>query len=570
MLQRCLESGYKPSMQQWMTIISRMHVSTALTCVKFAEHLQNLCVTAAIRRQHKKLFKEVVSKVDIIPRSQIDVLMSVPSYYLKICLNRGLDPNIPLKNRRLPLEHACVRSSSHCPKISRIPPADCRCPIVIPPKTKTAYLITFENVSMSSLTMRRASNLLEDMFIRNPCRETVESFICNNVLSVLTDSKAAVTTTNQAFDSNARDTIIGKNCNCLQKRGDTRNDISNIQIRNALRQNKSVVTHLINYNSDGHEYLVVISIRPIFNSHGNLQGYYSLQIPILHVTPYKDSLPILIPPSERHPYRRFYETDYTQEDTTLIKEIDLLFPDIVGIKREAILKKKEETYLRKRLHADEKAKTRQQMTMDIFEGYQQFIEGNISSDPDSDEEEEEEVPAVTKLPALNHPLVFRLKALTENERLHQIDDLCKIAASDFFEAVSAADIGRCTFLLNTLSTTNPPLLDINVSNDKNFTACHIAAHRGDLDMLKLLVARGADLLTHRWHYTVWAHALNSISKGLGCTQQILDWLKINGADNLAIRGDKSLVNKYTNMYQEMFTEKRKSMRGKKKHHKKSK
>ncbi len=110
MLQRCLESGYKPSMQQWMTIISRMHVSTALTCVKFAEHLQNLCVTAAIRRQHKKLFKEVVSKVDIIPRSQIDVLMSVPSYYLKICLNRGLDPNIPLKNRRLPLEHACSHS----------------------------------------------------------------------------------------------------------------------------------------------------------------------------------------------------------------------------------------------------------------------------------------------------------------------------------------------------------------------------------------------------------------------------------------------------------------------------
>jgi hypothetical protein len=110
MLERCLESGYKPTMQQWMTIISRLHVSTALTCVQFAEHLQNLCITAAIRRQHKKLFKEVVSKVDIIPRTQIDVLMSVPSYYLKICLNRGLDPNIPLKNRRLPLEHACAHS----------------------------------------------------------------------------------------------------------------------------------------------------------------------------------------------------------------------------------------------------------------------------------------------------------------------------------------------------------------------------------------------------------------------------------------------------------------------------
>jgi hypothetical protein len=110
MLHRCLESGYKPSMQQWLNIISRMHVSTALACVHSTDHLQHACVTAAIRRQHKQLFKEVVSKVDVIPRTQIDALMSVPSYYLQICLNRGLDPNIPLKNRRLPLEHACAHS----------------------------------------------------------------------------------------------------------------------------------------------------------------------------------------------------------------------------------------------------------------------------------------------------------------------------------------------------------------------------------------------------------------------------------------------------------------------------
>tara|TARA_B110000091_G_scaffold204793_2_gene239858 strand:+ start:388 stop:1449 length:1062 start_codon:yes stop_codon:yes gene_type:complete len=111
MLQRCLESGYIPSDKQWITIISRLHVKSALSCLAgTAQTLSTNCVSAAIRRQHRKLFKEVVTRVDGIPQSQIDVLMAVPAYYLEICLNRGLDPNLTLKNRRLPLEHACAHS----------------------------------------------------------------------------------------------------------------------------------------------------------------------------------------------------------------------------------------------------------------------------------------------------------------------------------------------------------------------------------------------------------------------------------------------------------------------------
>ena len=110
MLTRCLDSGYLPTDTQWYTLISRLHVTSALNCVSLARTLGTQCVTAAIRRQHKKLFKEVVTRVDIIPRSQIDALMSVPAYYLEICLNRGLDPNTTLKNKRLPLEHACAHS----------------------------------------------------------------------------------------------------------------------------------------------------------------------------------------------------------------------------------------------------------------------------------------------------------------------------------------------------------------------------------------------------------------------------------------------------------------------------
>ena len=110
MLKRSLELGYVPSDRQWVNIIARLHVRSALSCIDLARTLSTNCMSAAIRRQHKQLFKEVVNRVDVIPPSQMDVLMDVPAYYLEICLNRGLDPNVKLKNARLPLEHACAHS----------------------------------------------------------------------------------------------------------------------------------------------------------------------------------------------------------------------------------------------------------------------------------------------------------------------------------------------------------------------------------------------------------------------------------------------------------------------------
>ncbi len=106
----CLESGYQPTVPEWMQIIGKMHVTTAMNCVSLARTLQTPCISAAIRRQHKQLFKKVLERVESVPRSQMESLMSVPAYYLEVCLNRGLDPNVKLKNKRLPLEHACAHS----------------------------------------------------------------------------------------------------------------------------------------------------------------------------------------------------------------------------------------------------------------------------------------------------------------------------------------------------------------------------------------------------------------------------------------------------------------------------
>ena len=107
---KCLESGLKPSTLQWLQIVGKMHVATAINCVKLARTLEAPCISSAIRRQHRALFKEVLARVNEVPRTQMESLMTVPAYYLGICLDKGLDPNVRLKNKRLPLEHACSHS----------------------------------------------------------------------------------------------------------------------------------------------------------------------------------------------------------------------------------------------------------------------------------------------------------------------------------------------------------------------------------------------------------------------------------------------------------------------------
>ena len=110
MLTRCIESGYSPSLQEWQHIICKLHVSTSLKCVKLVRSLENICLNMAIKRQHKLLFMSVIERVESANSVRMEDLLTVPAMYLDGCLKKGLDPNIPLKNRRLPLEYACQHS----------------------------------------------------------------------------------------------------------------------------------------------------------------------------------------------------------------------------------------------------------------------------------------------------------------------------------------------------------------------------------------------------------------------------------------------------------------------------
>jgi ankyrin repeat protein len=102
-----IQKGSLPTQQEWGIILSTLHVQIALKCVRYAHHIESRCLRAVIKRQHQRLFQEVVRKITAIPPNIINVVMSVNSFYLYTCLNRGLDPNQVMANNQTPLEYAC-------------------------------------------------------------------------------------------------------------------------------------------------------------------------------------------------------------------------------------------------------------------------------------------------------------------------------------------------------------------------------------------------------------------------------------------------------------------------------
>lgn len=396
-----------------------------------------------------------------------------------------------------------------------------------------------------AVLLRRMTARLEQLRIEQPCRSSIEEFESDGVMAVMTDMDARVTATNTAFDENTRTTeVSGKNCNCLQRRDDPRNQASNAAIREAIRQTVDITVPLVNINRDGHEYLVLVSIRPILGKSGNLMGFYSVQAPLLHVTPVHELLGIveISPPIERNSFEAM--------ELDMIEQIDALFPDLIGEKRIANVNRLECKFLAKRLQP-----TKRKQQWKAFEGFDEYVENGISSGSDSEDEDVDQLPLVASKSSeeVRQPTVCETTltkqwaTLTAHEQEQNRDVFVAEVRDVFFDAVHSADYAR---IQDTLAEYVPlGLLDVNAFNAHGLTACHIAAHKGDLTMLRLLVDDwGASLLTHRWNYTVWAHALNSLSKGVGCTQRVLDWLMRHGAEDLNAMGNRSLVAKYTRAY----------------------
>tara|TARA_B100000795_G_scaffold215121_1_gene168924 strand:- start:790 stop:1641 length:852 start_codon:yes stop_codon:yes gene_type:complete len=102
-----ITTGLIPSQEQWVTILTTLHVRIALQCVLNIKEMESYCLVPVVKRQHQRLFQEVVRKIKQIPLNTINILMTVNAFYLYTCLNQGLDPNGLMTNGHCPLSFAC-------------------------------------------------------------------------------------------------------------------------------------------------------------------------------------------------------------------------------------------------------------------------------------------------------------------------------------------------------------------------------------------------------------------------------------------------------------------------------
>lgn len=75
-----------------------------------------------------------------------------------------------------------------------------------------------------------------------------------------------------------------------------------------------------------------------------------------------------------------------------------------------------------------------------------------------------------------------------------------------------------------------PLMDVNRILHEGISPLHVAAAVGSVEIMKILVdAWGAEIDNSIHGYSVFQHALNSVSKGI-TDEKALDWLQIRGAN----------------------------------------
>ena len=111
-----------------------------------------------------------------------------------------------------------------------------------------------------------------------------------------------------------------------------------------------------------------------------------------------------------------------------------------------------------------------------------------------------------------------------------MDQLCSAVKSNNLPHLKRL-LGQRTEKLSESSSlrNNVKVNDINDINKHGLTALHIAAGLGRHAMIDLFIQHQANVNIAPNSYTPYAHALNSVTKGLGSTQQTLDLLILHGA-----------------------------------------
>ena len=225
------------------------------------------------------------------------------------------------------------------------------------------------------------------------------------------------------------------------------------------------------------------------------------------------------------------------------------------IQRKTITDEKTRTHLKNRLEAAKRAKCRDNI-LEIMKkkmSEEMTFEISLSSSDDSDssdDEEEQKRKRKSKTKKKKEQQKQQQKKEKEEKeeeeeeqkKLKQkklpsstviisfVDQLCSAVKSNNLPHLKRL-LGQRTEKLSESSSlrNNVKVNDINDINKHGLTALHIAAGLGRHAMIDLFIQHQANVNIAPNSYTPYAHALNSVTKGLGSTQQTLDLLILHGA-----------------------------------------
>ena len=122
-------------------------------------------------------------------------------------------------------------------------------------------------------------NIDRDLLIKS-----IEASNMAHVISLVDNDELPLSYVNQAFldlTGYSRDEVVGRNCRFLQ--GDGTNEETIQQIRDAIKEERSIDTEILNYKKDGTPFWNRLRMSPVFSDDNELIAFLAIQSDVTHI-----------------------------------------------------------------------------------------------------------------------------------------------------------------------------------------------------------------------------------------------------------------------------------------------